>query len=532
VKHWLALLMALALVSPASAEEAIVADGVTISSYIDSNFGGTNVEHSTDLTNAFTTNGTSTVTVAHTSHGKSVGNTFSIEDGPTVDGLNMNEGWTIATVPNANSYTFTHTGTASGSTSNSGSARVTFGAANNDGKMRFFCFISHHGYDDPIKNQGTRGAAHLHAFYGNTLTDHNSTYQTLRASGEGTCDGGPLNRSAYWYPALINGATNKVKVPLVAEWYYVNGARQLLVDRESGKCSTTGLLQDGRPVACPQLAIRRLRRGQKIIFGYDPSGASNGGTPGFPSSYTSSGPALSGTKMLDSAFKCTTTGDVVQGSSYRYLHHRSNSSLGLTSNGSCPATGKVQIVVTAPNCWDGELDNANHYGHFTQASSDGISGTWCPATHPYSHMTFTTILYFNYTGGISTVEDWYLASDRHNGADFEAGETFHWDMLFGWSDTVLDHWSKHILGMYPDPDSPSTYIYNDFGGGGVGASTVAGGAHMRNTNNGGLGIYPCDDLGLGATCRLKQHSTFGIGLTDTEVDIPENPGNPGKSKMH
>jgi hypothetical protein len=72
------------------------------------------------LTNPFTTNATTTVTVAHTSHGASVGDFVTFDSFSAIDGLDMNKEFEITTVVNANSYKVTHTSQASGSTSGGG----------------------------------------------------------------------------------------------------------------------------------------------------------------------------------------------------------------------------------------------------------------------------------------------------------------------------------------------------------------------------------------------------------------------------
>lgn len=526
-----ACLAFIACVGVAFAEEAQVADGLTKSDWL-VNTVNNNVEYSTALTSAFSTAGTSTVTVHHTAHGKLSGSKFSIEDGPTIDGLDMNGTWAIATVPNANSYTFTHTGTASGTTATTGTAVVSHTDWQDDGKMRFLCYMSHINYDDSIKHPGQQGAAHGHMYFGNTLANYASTYPILRATGLGTCDGGPLNRSAYWFPWMYNGNTDKVKYPVDAQWYYTNVTRRQLIEHTSPLCDdVTKNLQDGRPAACAangplnidQQQIRRIQRGQSAIFGYDPSGVSAGtpGTGGYPTSYRGD--------MLAGAYRCHDSGGVQQGGTYRYLHHRSNASLGLTSNTSCPASGFVVVRVVSPDCWNGELDDTDdHYNHFAQHGNDSYGGAGggnlCPATHPYPHLEFLFILTWSYSGGIGTVGNWYLSSDRFNGADYEPGETFHWDMKFAWNDDVMDFWAKNVHGMYPDPNVPP-YIY----GTGVDATVeeYAGGKHMRNTNDGGLGVVgitPCSaSLGVAyGSCTLKNHTNLGIGISDIEVDVPAN----------
>ena len=85
--------------------------------------------------------------------------------------------------------------------------------------FRSFCQFSHLEYHDPIISPGNNRFRHLHMFFGNTGAKHTSTYQTLRTTGDSTCDGGPLNRTAYWMPAVFDGNDNVV-VPTRFELYY------------------------------------------------------------------------------------------------------------------------------------------------------------------------------------------------------------------------------------------------------------------------------------------------------------------------
>ena len=85
--------------------------------------------------------------------------------------------------------------------------------------FRTFCEFSHLGYNDPVVLPGQNNASHLHVFFGNRNVNASSTYQSLRTSGDSTCEGGPLNRTAYWMPALFDG-NNNVVVPSDIELYY------------------------------------------------------------------------------------------------------------------------------------------------------------------------------------------------------------------------------------------------------------------------------------------------------------------------
>jgi hypothetical protein len=80
------------------------------------------------LTNPFTTvNASQAVTVAHTAHGLTVGDVVDYAVvGATVGGLDMTGEWTVATVPNANSYTFTHTSAATSTVAVAAGGSVTY----------------------------------------------------------------------------------------------------------------------------------------------------------------------------------------------------------------------------------------------------------------------------------------------------------------------------------------------------------------------------------------------------------------------
>ena len=72
------------------------------------------------------------------------------------------------------------------------------------GQFRTSCEFSHFAYDDPLLFPRQPGAAHLHMFFGNTDVNAYSTYDTLIDSGGSTCNGGELNRTGYWHPAIID----------------------------------------------------------------------------------------------------------------------------------------------------------------------------------------------------------------------------------------------------------------------------------------------------------------------------------------
>ena len=97
-----------------------------------------------------------------------------------------------------------------------------------NGAFRVWCDFSHMNYDDAIVYPGQQGRAHLHTYFGNTNVNYASTSESVRTTGNSTCNGGIMNRSAYWVPAMIdtsNGAPLKPRNILV---YYKHGKAQAI----------------------------------------------------------------------------------------------------------------------------------------------------------------------------------------------------------------------------------------------------------------------------------------------------------------
>lgn len=109
---------------------------------------------------------------------------------------------------------------------------------NRQGQFRTRCQYSHFAYDDPIIFPNQPGAAHLHMFFGNTEADAYSTGQSLLNSGGGSCQGGELNRSAYWMPALFD-ANDDVRIPFDFVAYYKTNRPDLVEEMPTGLAMVT-----------------------------------------------------------------------------------------------------------------------------------------------------------------------------------------------------------------------------------------------------------------------------------------------------
>jgi hypothetical protein len=278
------------------------------------------------------------------------------------------------------------------------------------GAFRFICNAGALRYDDPIVFPGQPGKSHLHQFYGNTLADANSTYDSLRASGDSTCMS-PLNRSAYWMPAMLNGRGSVVRPDFVAIYY----KRRPITDP---KCSLTS----GDPKA--QGNCVPLPNGLKFIFGHD---------------------MLTGKSPTGELwFNCQGAGAVPG-------HYSSI----VDAAKNCPAGAQLGAIIEAPGCWDGKnLDSPNHRDHV----SYGSYGTWgyykCPSTHPYVIPSFTL-------GAWYTVDDtldrsgaweagktvtWSLSSDNMDGMGPSLpGSTFHADWFGAWDNNVMSMWMDNCI---------------------------------------------------------------------------------------
>lgn len=93
------------------------------------------------------------------------------------------------------------------------------------GAFRSVCTTSHYNRDDSLIFPGQVGRAHLHGYFGNTLSTANSTPESIRTTGNSTCRGGIANRSTYWVPAIIDTANGNIVKMDHADVYYKTGYR-------------------------------------------------------------------------------------------------------------------------------------------------------------------------------------------------------------------------------------------------------------------------------------------------------------------
>jgi hypothetical protein len=266
-------------------------------------------------------------------------------------------------------------------------------APDNVGAFRLICNVSHLSYDDPIVYPGQPGKAHLHMFFGNTQADANSTYESLRTSGESTCQGDVLNRSAYWIPALLSAPdSGKVVVPDHVGLYYKRFPASV------AECSRA-----------PHIRCAGIPAGLRAIFGTN-----------YVQGHLQS-PHV--------RFDCNSG--------------RAWDNLADTAAG-CRGAAQIYARIEAPECWNGrDLDSANHQDHLAYMSRDVNSGRYhCPATHPVVIPKLSLIVVYAVLAG-DTPATWVFSSDVQ--AEKPAGTTFHADYMEAWEPAIRLRWEAHCI---------------------------------------------------------------------------------------
>ncbi len=321
------------------------------------------------------------------------------------------------------------------------------GAPFGEAKFRTHCNYSHHAYDDPIVFPKKQGAAHLHTFLGNSSTNADSTYTTLRRRGTSTCGGGPINRSAYWYPAVLkdnaigDGKTMVVK-PDHAVVYY--------------------------SVAATQTArVTRIPRGFSYVFGFNPADP-------LDSSQRNEIAAAGGSyTYLRNGFlgwQCegrngANVNSPVPGSPLQPYLQNANGTAALL----CSKDERIGVVLNAPACWDGHnLASPDGRKHVRQYISERNTGRQDLCPNGWYHIAkFELVIWFSHQG-VNDYKRWYLSSDRMPGKpQFLNGQSMHADWFGAWDDEVMRSWMVHCNGTRipgegpPDPHSCTDTQFGD-----------------------------------------------------------------------
>jgi hypothetical protein len=238
-------------------------------------------------------------------------------------------------------------------------------------------------YDDPIVLPGQPGRSHLHTFFGNTAVTGNSTVDSIANSGNTTCRGGTINRSAYWIPSLINTTNGAPLAPENAVVYYKSGYKGVRPDQ-----------------------IQAMPNGLRMIAG-------NARATTAPDRYDTT-----------FAFQCTTNA----GTQHSKGHTIPN----------CAPGERLTAVLEFPQCWDGRnLDSPDHKSHMAAA----VNG--CPSTHPVALPEITMNVHWNWPAGV-TASQLRLSSDAYS-TSTPGGYSMHGDWFMGWKQEIRDVWINNCV---------------------------------------------------------------------------------------
>jgi hypothetical protein len=247
------------------------------------------------------------------------------------------------------------------------------------GEFRISCYITHMGLEDPIVSPG-KEFWHHHTFAGNPNMDRYTL--NPRDYTDSLCAGGNINRSAYWFPSVIDTRFGMPVMPDGVSVYY-----------------------KGSPDTVPPTGLRFLAG--------DPMRTIPRSTSTFPVSKWECYPS--------------TGGVITQG-----LHDEIPSA--------CPVGGRIVWTVTYPDCWDGvNLDSADHKSHVHWRALNTPSMTLvpngCPTTHPYRLFDLSINVGFTVRAD-DNVSRWRLSTDSYDWSQ-PAGYSAHADWWNGWDQAFL-----------------------------------------------------------------------------------------------
>jgi hypothetical protein len=254
-------------------------------------------------------------------------------------------------------------------------------SADGTGSFRDICEFSHMKSDDPLVYPNQSGASHLHTFFGNTSADAYSTAKSISTTGASSCNGGTMNRSAYWVPTLIDTSNGTPLAPQ-ATFYYKTGYNGILPSE-----------------------IKPLPDGLRMIAG-NPKANSND---------TASASANWSCENIPSGIKAPAP------------------SKGIPN---CPVGSQIRMNLSFPQCWDGvNLDSPDHRSHMSYTVSEK-----CPTTHPVaiSEISFHIVYQVKIANAPLL---WRLSSDNYAG-DLPGGFSNHGDWMNGWKSEFMNAFVK------------------------------------------------------------------------------------------
>jgi hypothetical protein len=238
------------------------------------------------------------------------------------------------------------------------------------GSFRTTCQLSGFQFNDPLGNPGNAGGAALHVFFGNTAANDKSTSRSVAGSGNSTCRGGTLNRTSYYFPALIDSRNGEVQTPQDGIFYYKTGYN---VDPASVRPIPAGLVM---------IAGDKNARGIQLYVA----------------------------EWLCRDRWVENTGTIQ----------------------ACAVGDAVRLSVHFPQCWDGvNLDSPDHKSHMAYPTyRNAPERSTCPSTHPVVLPAITEMIDYPVRPGSSPLT-WRLSTDNYS-TSMRGGLSAHAQWIDGW----------------------------------------------------------------------------------------------------
>jgi len=332
------------------------------------------------------------------------------------------------------------------------------------GTFRTKCGVSHVSYDDPIVFPGNPGESHLHLFVGNTDLDSSTTTRNIRSASASTCQGGPLNFTGYWIPALLR--------PNGSGGYTYLWPDDTYVLDENGTPMRDGA---GKP-------IENENRGPDIYY---KRGQAEGDVTPFPVGLRMISGRTSATPDDRQEFEGIGGGwschDVDSATHYDHIPP-------CQANPDPSVMNRLHLSIIFPQCWDGvHLDSPNHTSHMAFPYSPGNGHFYCPDTHPVfmprvSYEFYWRITPQNVVNG--TTSEWRMSSDHYTVDSTHAGGySFHGDWMMAWNPEIMRTFTEYCINRGKHCSN------GDLGNGYrlVGGVPGVGNNHNLPVINGGLG---------------------------------------------
>ena len=279
------------------------------------------------------------------------------------------------------------------------------------GSFRIRCDFAQAKYDDPIVFPNQPDEAHYHMFFGNMLTDADTTIESLVTTGDSTCPGSPFNRTAYWVPALLAPKFD-----------------------ELGQQETNSFGQPDYDVVMPTDNLNSTDVYYKTNID--------------DLSLVQSMPH--GLRMIAGVGSATTVEDT--NGSIRW-HCDSWTNQCQNSIPACAVGDTVELTVFFPSCWDGinlYLPDQSHMTYPIPVLDD--NDEWvhaCPASHPTNFPRISMNINYGVTEALAPFGDsrlWRLASDKYTVNDtIPGGYSAHGDWMMAWNPEIMDTFIEFCL---------------------------------------------------------------------------------------